>query len=104
MPIRMIKTDISAFTTRLGNPCTLWADTQVCPYWKQWIKACIQKMSQGAIGVTNPSYMAAGLATCPHQGILPSLKLLTAQLGKILLKQLKACSDKPGKETLLYVA
>jgi hypothetical protein len=30
----------------------------------------MQEMSQGAIGVTNPSYMTAGLATCPPLGIL----------------------------------
>jgi hypothetical protein len=34
----------------------------------------MQKMRQGAIGVTNPSYMAAGLATCLPQGILHSMK------------------------------
>jgi hypothetical protein len=59
-------TDFSLYMEQSwGTLHTFWADTQVCPYLKRWINICIQEMSLGAIGVTNPSYIPAGLATCP---------------------------------------
>jgi hypothetical protein len=68
----------------LGKPCTLWADTQVYPYWKLRIKVCIQKTSQGAIGVTNPC-LTAGIATGLPGKILHSLKLSTVTHNIILI-------------------
>jgi hypothetical protein len=43
-------------------------------------------VSEGAIGVTNPSCFTAGLATCPAMGILRSLKQQTAPPSKEKLK------------------
>jgi hypothetical protein len=47
-----------------------------------------RKSLSGATGVTNPSYMTAGLATCLPLGIRHSRKLRTASLQRKLLKQL----------------
>jgi hypothetical protein len=63
MPISMMKTDISVFSTERRNPYMLLGRHTGLPLLELPKTSFFQKMSQGAIGVTNPSYMSAGLAT-----------------------------------------